>query len=407
MIFHYLCRIIYNLSMAKLKIYNEITTEEESIYYQWEGRQTVCYKDVDTFCESIPEDDNVIDLRIFCDGGNVIEGWAIYDRLRATGKDISVIVEGKAASMATIIMMAAPKDKRKAYSNTIFKVHNPWIDGFYLHEVNANGLRKAADDLQREQDKMLDLYEERCECSREEMQALMDEDKWIGTDEAIRMGLIAEVIPPISAKANYVINKSMKNKKNMVSVEQTWLDKVLSYFGKAKVEDVVFGLSLTTTDGQTINVEREEGEPQVGDAASPDGTFTLEDGRIITIENGVITDIKSAVSGTGEGDGGNGGETTATDDDVDTLRSRVAELEAEVANLKSQLEESAKNAKSAEDKAILSAVKLAGGIKALDKLKSNYNPVQRNAMSSKVQEHAMSREEGCKAILANMKKNKR
>lgn len=393
--------------MAKLKIYNEITTEEESIYYQWDGMQTVCFKDVDTFCESIPEDDNVIDLRIFCDGGNVIEGWAIYDRLRATGKDISVIVEGKAASMATIIMMAAPKDKRKAYSNTIFKVHNPWIDGFYLHEVNANGLRKAADGLQREQDKMLDLYEERCECSREEMQALMDEDKWIGTDEAIRMGLIAEVIPPISAKANYVINKSMKNKKNMVSVEQTWLDKVLSYFGKAKVEDVVFGLSLTTTDGQTINVEREEGEPQVGDAASPDGTFTLEDGRIITIENGVITDIKSAVSGTSEGDGGNGGETTATDDDVDALRSRVAELEAEVANLKSQLEESAKNAKSVEDKAILSAVKLAGGIKALDKLKSNYNPVQRNAMSSKVQEHAMSREEGCKAILANMKKNKR
>lgn len=393
--------------MAKLKIYNEITTEEESIYYQWDGMQTVCFKDVDTFCESIPEDDNVIDLRIFCDGGNVIEGWAIYDRLRATGKDISVIVEGKAASMATIIMMAAPKDKRKAYSNTIFKVHNPWIDGLYLHEVNANGLRKAADNLQREQDKMLDLYEERCECSREEMQALMDEDKWIGTDEAIRMGLIAEVIPPISAKANYVINKSMKNKKNMVSVEQTWLDKVLSYFGKAKVEDVVFGLSLTTTDGQTINVEREEGEPQVGDAASPDGTFTLEDGRIITIENGVITDIKSAVSGTSEGDGGNGGETTATDDDVDALRSRVAELEAEVANLKSQLEESAKNAKSAEDKAILSAVKLAGGIKALDKLKSNYNPVQRNAMSSKVQEHAMSREEGCKAILANMKKNKR
>lgn len=393
--------------MAKLKIYNDITSEQEALWYEWDGLQAVCYKDIDTFCEGIPEDDNTIDLRIFCNGGSIVEGWAIYDRLRATGKEINVIVEGKAASMATIVMMAAPKERRKAYSNTIIKVHNPWLDVSYLYQVDANGLRKAADDLQREQDKMLDLYVERCGCSREEMQALMDEDKWIGTDEAIRMGLIAEVLPPISAKSNYIINKSMKNNKNMVSVEQTWLDKVLSYFGKAKVEDVVFGLSLTTTDGQTINVEREEGEPQVGDAASPDGTFTLEDGRIITIENGVITDIKSAVSGTGEGDGGNGGETTATDDDVDALRSRVAELEAEVANLKSQLEESAKNAKSVEDKAILSAVKLAGGIKALDKLKSNYNPVQRNAMSSKVQEHAMGREEGCKAILANMKKNKR
>lgn len=393
--------------MAKLKIYNDITSEEETLWYEWNGMQAVCYKDIDTFCEGIPEDDNTIDLRIFCDGGSVVEGWAIYDRLRATGKEINVIVEGKAASMATIVMMAAPKERRKAYSNTIIKVHNPWLDGSYLYQVDANGLRKAADDLQREQDKMLDLYVERCGCSREEMQALMDEDKWIGTDEAIRMGLIAEVLPPISAKSNYVINKNMKNKKNMVSVEQTWLDKVLSYFGKAKVEDVVFGLSLTTTDGQTINVEREEGEPQVGDAATPDGTFTLEDGRTITIENGVITDIKSADGGTGEGDDGNGEGTTAADDDVEALRTRVAELEAEIANLKVQLEESTKNAKTDEDKNILAAVKLAGGIKALDQLKSNYSPATRTAMNGKVQEHAMSREEGCAAILAKMKNTKK
>jgi ATP-dependent Clp protease protease subunit len=33
-------------------------------------------------------------------------------------------VEGKAASMATIIMLAAPKESRKAYENAAFLLHN-------------------------------------------------------------------------------------------------------------------------------------------------------------------------------------------------------------------------------------------------------------------------------------------
>ena len=94
--------------MATLKIYNDIQTEREKSAAKFFGEaEGVCFKDINAFCESIPDDDNDIDLRLHCDGGSVTEGWAIYDRLRQTGKQITATVEGNCSSMATVVLMAA------------------------------------------------------------------------------------------------------------------------------------------------------------------------------------------------------------------------------------------------------------------------------------------------------------
>ena len=172
--------------MAVLKIYNEITTEEDKQFLKWcMGMDGVCFKDIDEFLSGMDEKDNTVDIRLHCDGGSVSEGWAIYDKLRASGKEISAIAEGKVASMATIIMMAAPKERRKAYKSANICVHNPWVPSYALGDsLTAEDLRKTAEGLQKEQDKMLDLYVERCECNRDEMQSLMNEDKFIDTDRA-------------------------------------------------------------------------------------------------------------------------------------------------------------------------------------------------------------------------------
>ena len=99
--------------MATLKIYSDIEREQEKAVARfWGDVEGVSFSDIDAFCQSIPEDDNEIDIRLHCDGGSVTEGWAIYDRLRATGKEITATVEGNCASMATIILMAAPKERR-------------------------------------------------------------------------------------------------------------------------------------------------------------------------------------------------------------------------------------------------------------------------------------------------------
>lgn len=381
--------------MAVLKIFNDIQTENEKNFCKYFGEaEGVCFKDVDEFCEAIPKGDNAIDVRIHCDGGSVVEGWGIYDRLRATGKDITCTVEGNAASMATVILMAAPKERRRAYKNAQICVHNPWVPAYALGDtLTAAELEKAASDLKETQEKMLDLYVERCECNKEEMQALMDEDKFIGVDRAMELGLIGEIIAPASAKKQgLVFNKKKENKmaeKNeKVEVKASLLDRALAKLGLKNIEELAKGLDLSTSDGQTLTVEREEGEPQIGDKASPDGTFEMPDGKTIVVKDGAITDIQTSSSGGSEGEEGS------------ELEKRVAELENEVKELQEKLEssENARKqaeamAKTQEDLRILNAVKIAGGEKALANISSSYKPEPRKPEGTNASKKAEGQED--------------
>ena len=373
--------------MAVLKIFNDIQSEKEKKSCQfWGDAEGVCFKDVDEFVAGMDADDNVIEVRLHCDGGDVIEGWGIYDKLRSTGKEITTIVEGNAASMATVIMMAAPKERRKAYSSAQILVHNPWICPYsFDYSMTADELRKAADDLQAQQDKILNLYVERCECDREEMQALMNENKYIDTTRAKELGLIGEIIAPASASAkkgvkfNNKKNKAM-TKEEKVEVKASLMSKILAKLGIKSIDEFeVKGMDLSTADGQTLTIEREEGEPQVGDKASPDGEFKMPDGSTIVVSEGVITDIKK------DSDPAASAE---DDDKIAELEKKVEDLEAEVDELKSQLEAANAKAKTTEELRILNAVKIAGGEKALAKLSSSYQPQGRKHSGGNAAEKA-------------------
>ena len=73
---------------------------------------------------------------------------------------------------------------------------------------------------------------------------------------------------------------------------------------------------LNTADGQTITDEREEGDPQVGDKASPDGTFEMPDGKTIVVEDGVITDIQKEDDTDTDDTDNEGGSASSTDNDT-------------------------------------------------------------------------------------------
>lgn len=389
--------------MAKLRIYNDIDSQDNKFWYQWLGGDCVCFQDIDVFAASIPENDDTIDMRIFCNGGSVVEGWAIYDRLRQSGKKITCTIEGKAASMATIIMLAAPKESRKAYENAAFLLHNPWVPGWCLgDQLNAKDLKNQGEEMQMWQDKMVDAYVERCGCDREEIQALMDKDIFISTSDALRLGLISSTVAPICASASkrnieQFINSKQQNPKAMekkTEVKASLLDKILAKFGVKTLEEAEQALAepqakvepkameLNTADGQTLTVEREEGYPQVGDKASPDGTFEMPDGKTIVVEDGVITDIQTADNEEPDnegGDGGEGGSASSTDNDtVAKLQQQVAALKQQLSDTKAQLASAQKLAKSKEDMRILNAVKMAGGAeKVLAGFSSHYQPAQR------------------------------
>lgn len=376
--------------MAQLKIYTDIQSESDKTFARLVGDvEGVSFADIDAFCNSIPADDNQIEVRLHCDGGSVTEGWAMYDRLRATGKEITCIVEGNAASMATVILMAAPKERRKAYENAHILVHNPWA--CVMTAADADDMQKIANDLKAEQERLVNLYVERCGIDRDTIQSLMDEDKFITAAEAKELGIIGEIIPPISAKVRTTTNPINMNE---VNVKASLLDRMLAKLGFKTLDEAasleIKALELSTADGQTLTIEREEGQPQVGDAASPDGEWLMPDGTTIVVENGVITDIKpkeDAPEGNADDDK-KGEEPTTEEDDKDEemehLRERIAELEKENEELRQQLESANANARTTDDLRILNAVKMAGGEEALKKFSSTYTPDTRMPQGKKV-----------------------
>jgi len=377
--------------MAQLKIYTDIQSESDKTFARLVGDvEGVSFADIDAFCHPTPADDNQIEVRLHCDGGSVTEGWAMYDRLRATGKEITCIVEGNAASMATVVLMAAPKERRKAYENAHILVHNPWA--VVMTAADADDMQKMANDLKAEQERLVNLYVERCGVDRDTIQSLMDEDKFITAAEAKELGIIGEIIPPISAKVRTTTNPINMNE---VNVKASLLDRMLAKLGFKTLDEAasleIKALELNTADGQTLTIEREEGQPQVGDAASPDGEWLMPDGATIVVENGVITDIKQKEDAPdANADDDKKGEVDPTteeddrDEEMERLRERIAELEKENEELRQQLESANANARTTDDLRILNAVKMAGGEEALKKFSSTYTPDTRMPQGKKV-----------------------
>ncbi len=384
--------------MATLKIFNDIVGEEEKIMLQnWEGMDGVCYKDIDEFISSMADDDNVIDIRIHCRGGDCVEGWAIYDKLRRSGKKITCTVEGECSSMATIILLAAPLERRFAYKNAHFCIHNPalccpemdWYTRLTADnlEKNIDQLKVQADNLRMEEKKMLDLYVQRTTATRSELVALMALDTYVGTQEAMEMGFISKTLSPLTASKTEHLQISKSNqftamKKKFIKVESSKLNRLLAKAGLRRMSDLrMKAMVVTAADGSELTVDREEGDPQVGDTASPDGEFVLDDGTVIMVEEGIITDILPPADGEPTAEGEELLDENELVEEVETLTTQNEELEQRVTELEEELEaKRGARVLSADERVILAKVAKAGGRSWLDRVlasKSTFNASNR------------------------------
>ena len=333
------------------------------MYYWMTGAEGVCFKDVDTFISSIPEDDEKIELRLHCIGGSVSEGWAIVDKLRATGKVISAVIEGDCASMASVILLAA--SERKAYPHATLLIHHPYIPEYTLADAyNANDLQKLADELKAESDKVLDFYVERTGAEREALLAKMDADKAFDMEEAKALGFIHDIIVPASAAARGWGFKQL-NSYNMNAKDKA--RKVLADLGELlglKAEaPIVEAYELTTESGDVLTINKPEGDPEVGDSASPDGEHLMPDGSTIVVVDGVITEIRPKEE--------TPAEPNPAEEQLAEANKRIAELEAQLAQAQAQ-------AISAEDKEIITLVNRAGGKAWLTTVSSDHQPAKRD-----------------------------
>jgi ATP-dependent Clp protease protease subunit len=332
----------------------------------WFGESdSVSFKDLDEALASKADDDKVIELSINSPGGVCTEGMAIYDRLRSLeGHTIKAEVIGECSSMASVVLMAA--SVRRMHPNARICIHKPRFSDFYLPTMTEDEAKRAYEDLHAETERLKKIYLDRTSYTEEELDKLMGEDRYMTAEEALQHGVITEIIQPMTAS------------KQPTTQHMSKFTKALRAFTQAMREGEQpqpVAMTLNTEDGSTIEIEREEGEPQVGDKAvnTEDGEYKMADGTTIVIADGVITEIKPAEPAKEE--------ETMTEEEVASTIAQMTEaiekLTAENESLKAQLAASKANEKTAEDIKALSLVAMVGGIQGLESLKSKYNPASR------------------------------
>ena len=167
------------------------------------GIDSVSFSDVhdylDYIAENYPDDPN-LDVEIHSCGGDTVEGYAIYDALRTCGKTISCTVVGTAASMATVILLAAPKERRYAYEHAQLLIHSPYYPGAH-GELTIDKLDALKGALESERAKMVSLYVERTGTEQAAIEEQMNNGGWFDANRAIELGFVTSIIPATSAKA--------------------------------------------------------------------------------------------------------------------------------------------------------------------------------------------------------------
>lgn len=120
-------------------------------------------------------------------GGDVTEGFAIYNLLNDHEGSITVNVDF-AASMGSVIAMAGDSISMKANSS-LMMIHRPWG----MTSGNSEELRSHADTLDKMEGMLLGIYMEKATVSEADLSNMLAEETYLNAKEAQDIGLIDSV----------------------------------------------------------------------------------------------------------------------------------------------------------------------------------------------------------------------
>ncbi|MFD8075816.1 head maturation protease, ClpP-related [Streptomyces sp. NPDC059718] len=126
-------------------------------------------------------------LRINSPGGSVFEGIAIANAIRNHPANVTVQVDGIAASIASVIAMAG--DRLVMMPQSTLMIH----DASGLCMGNAAEMQEMADLLDKLSDNIADVYASQAGGTRDEWRAAMRAESWYLAQEAVDAGLADEV----------------------------------------------------------------------------------------------------------------------------------------------------------------------------------------------------------------------
>jgi ATP-dependent Clp protease protease subunit len=121
-------------------------------------------------------------------GGSVDAGFAIWDQIKMISSPVTTLITGLAASMGSILSLAAAPGRRFATANARIMIHQPSIGG--VIKGQATDLEIQAKEILKTRASLIELYVLATGKDAETIGRAIDRDTWMTAQEALDYGLL-------------------------------------------------------------------------------------------------------------------------------------------------------------------------------------------------------------------------
>ena len=206
---------------------------------------------------------NEIVLRINSEGGDTVEGNAMYNILKECGKKIISHVDGLCASAAGIV--ASASDEIYMANNTLYMIHDPWC----YTQGGANDLRKRADLLDMTKETVINVYQTKSHLDKETLSQMMEEETWMTADKALENGFITAIKGDLDKEAVNHIEKIMN--RNMIKIfNKVPTDKIMNLISEVNVIEEPKEQEAEVVEMKTVE-ELKEKFPEIYNSVKAEG----------------------------------------------------------------------------------------------------------------------------------------
>lgn len=205
---------------------------------------------------------DTLDIEIHSPGGSVMDGYVLYNeikKLRGRGVFVTAHINTLAASMASVIAMAADKITMATGGRMMIHEVSSAVRG------NADDLRKQAQICEDMSDEIAGIYSTRSGLSKEVCRTMMRAETWMNGPEAKKLGFIDEIIDGSTAKNIVDVAPAVPTSENM-----TLLDRLISPSNAESKERIdALELQIASHDGQVseLAAKLETAENALAEAA--------------------------------------------------------------------------------------------------------------------------------------------
>lgn len=140
------------------------------------------------FKDELNGGDGDITVWINSPGGDCVAAAQIYNMLRDYKGNVTVKVDGIAASAASVIAMAGDKVLMSPVS--MLMIHNPMTMAY----GSSDEMQKAIEMLSSVKDSIVNAYEIKTGLSRAKLSHLMDAETWMDANKAVELGFADDIL---------------------------------------------------------------------------------------------------------------------------------------------------------------------------------------------------------------------